>query len=146
MKLTADDFLNAYRKHGLKPIKGVFNVAIVDNVISLGDHPKAAGACCPMTAFMLGKKCPEEFIGPDDDSGTDWSADILIQCFEAETGIDGNFWTAFDRAALELALYGELEPLFPFKITEMGQLARDTAELLHKEYGFTTTRVSVDLY
>lgn len=84
-KKIADNF----KTKGLKPVQGMFNVAVRDGKFALRLDD---GCCCPITAWVLGR----EYADAQLLEGLD-AAPEACALFAKETGLDStNFWSGFD--------------------------------------------------
>lgn len=137
MKPTAQDFLDAYNKHNLKPIVGQFNVCVQGGVFALAERGRKRGACCPMTAFMLGKPADESLMVGDNRSYEIDASDLMSRAFSVETGVATTFWAAFDRYAREP------EAVPHDGSADYQQLAHETAKLLRDTIGIVLSKLPV---
>lgn len=88
MKPTAQELASMFADKGLTPITGQFNVQCLDGKWALRFKDDDAMRCCAITAWAIGRDCPESCSDP---------VKCMVDAFTSETGIDGRaFWRGFD--------------------------------------------------
>lgn len=82
---TVQDVLDAYRKHGVKPLKGDFGAIVCNGKITTD------GACCPLTVLVLGEPVEQDEFDYD-------PAIRVTRAIRAKYPgfYFNNFWLAFD--------------------------------------------------